>query len=704
MKTIYQLLFLILIGCQSCTTYDTESVENNPLLNEFNTPYETLPFEKIKPEHILPAADFCIKNMLKEMKRVSKLKEAPTFENTMLPILNEADKVIEVIFYAGNLNSANSNKEIQKAVQKTETKLTVGLAKMVFNKKLIKRIKFLYDNQTNLANNSQKAAVEIIYTNYFQDFSELGFFKKLKYAILTVKGSNLSSKFSKNLLDENNAYELHITNIDELAGIPQLAIVAAAETAKKKEKEGWIFTLHQPSINPVLMYAQNRDIRKKIYRAAVSKGNHNDGLDNKKLIKKIIEMRIKTSQLLGYETFAHLALKNRMASTPETVNKFIQELTTAVKPYAEKEIQEIKDYMAREGINGEPQQWDYPFYATKLKEERFGYNEEETRPFFELNSVKQGVFDLATTLYGITFQRNTDIQVYHEDVEVYEVFDENKSFLGILYLDFFPRDGKNAGAWNTMYKNQKITNGKKIRPHTSIVTNFTKPTDNKPALLTFGEVSIFMHEFGHALHMLFSNVEYAFIGPFSVYTDFIELPSQIMENWLVEKDWLNQWAKHYENGEKIPDELLDKMIAGKNYFSGLYQFNWLSRDKLDMEWHLLKEFPSQGVKAFEVQTTKEYSFLPQMEEACISTNFSHIFALGYAAGYYSYHWANVLDADAFVLFKENGIFDKATATSFRKNILEKGALEHPMILYSRFRGSEPSIDAMLARSGFKAYP
>jgi peptidyl-dipeptidase Dcp len=607
-----------------------------------------------------------------------------------------------VIMFVSNLNGANSNPEIQEAAQKTETKLTVGLAKMVFNKKLINRIKVLYENRENLANNSQKAAVEILYTNYFKDFSELGFFKKLKYAILTVKGSTLSSKFSKNLLDENNAYELHITNIDELEGIPQLAIDSAAETAKKKGKMGWIFTLHEPSITPVLKYAKNRDIREKIYRAYVSKGNHNNDLDNKKIIEKIIKMRIKTAQLLGYETYAHYALKNRMASTPETVNNFIQELTTAVKPYAEKEIQEIKNYMVSESLNDEPQQWDYSYYATKLKEERYGYNEEETRPYFALNNVKQGVFDLATTLYGITFQRNMDIQVYHKDVEVYEVFDESKSFLGILYLDFFPREGKDAGAWNTNYKNQKITNGENIRPHTAIITNFTKPTGNKPALLTFGEASIFLHEFGHALHSLFSNVEYAFIGTQSVYWDFIELPSQIMQNWAMEKEWLNQWAKHYESGEKIPDELLDKIIAGRNYFSGLSQYNWLGRDKLDMNWHLLKEFPVQGVKAFETEVIKEYNFLPILEEACISTNFSHIFAGGYAAGYYSYHWANVLDADAYEMFKEHGIFDKVTATSFRKNILEKGASEHPMVLYKRFRGNEPSIDAMLVRSGFKA--
>ena len=391
-----------------------------------------------------------------------------------------------------------------------------------------------------------------------------------------------------------------------------------------------------------------------------------------------------------------------MAANPETVDKFIQELTTAVKPYAEKEILEIKNYMAKEGLNGEPQQWDYTYYATKLKEDRYGYKEEETKPYFELNTVKQGVFDLATTLYGITFQRNPDIQVYHEDVEAYEVFDENKSYLGILYLDFFPREGKNAGAWNTNYKNQKITNGKNIRPHTAIVTNFTKPTNNKPALLTYGEINTFLHEFGHALHSLFSNVDYAFIGTQSVYTDFIELPSQIMENWSMEKDWLNKWAKHYESGEKIPDTLLDKIIAGKNYFSGIAQYSWLGRDKLDMDWHLLKEFPAQGVKAFELPIIKEYTFLPIIEEACISTNFGHIFAGGYAAGYYSYHWANVLDADAFVLFKKNGIFDQATATSFRKNILEKGASEPPMVLYTRFRGSEPSINAMLVRSGFKA--
>ena len=702
MKTARQLLFLIFIVSQSCNSSDKKPSESNPLLNEFNTPYQTIPFEEIKPEHILPAADFVLKSTLKEMKRISKLKEAPTFENTISPILNEADKVFVIFFYANNLNSANSNDEIQKATQKLQTRFMVAMAKMVFNNKLINRLKVLYNDRSNLAGNGQRAAVEMIYTRYLEDISKLGFFKKLKYAVLMVKGSTLSSKFSKNLLDGNNAYELHITNPDELDGIPGLAVDAAAETARNKEKEGWIFTLHRPSYIPVLEYAKNREIREKMYRAVASRGNQNDDLDNKELIGKIIEMRIKTSRLLGYETYAHYALKNRMASTPETVNNFIQELTTAVKPYAEKEIQEIKKHMAGEGLNDEPQLWDISYYSTKLKEERYGYKKEETRPYFELNNVKQGVFDLATTLYGITFQRNVDIQVYHEDVEVYEVFDENKSFLGILYLDFFPREGKHSGAWNTINKPQKIMNGENIRPHTTIVTNFTKPTDSKPALLSFDEVSIFLHEFGHALHMLFSNVEYSLIGSFSVFWDFIELPSQIMENWCMEKTWINQWAKHYESGEKIPDELVDKMIAGKNYFSGLNQFNRIGWNKLDMEWHLLKEFPAQGVKAFEVQAIKEYTFLPVPEEACISTNFSHIFAGAYAAGYYSYHWANVLDADAFVLFKENGIFDKATAASFRKNILEKGATEHPMELFKRFRGSEPSIDAMLVRSGFKA--
>jgi peptidyl-dipeptidase Dcp len=702
MKTVYSLLFLILLASQACSRYDTESVKNNPLLNDFNTPYKTLPFNQIKPEHLLPAADLCIKSLLKESKRISKLNEVPTFENTMTPLLLEADKVLMVATYISNLNSANSNKEIQEAAQKSEKKLTVGLVKMVFNTNLIRRIKFLYDNRANLVNLNQRAAVEIIYTNYFKDFSELSFFKKLKYAYYSIKGSNLSSKYAKNILDENNAFELNITNRKELEGIPQLSIDAAAETAKKKGKEGWIFTLQEPSIRPILKYAKNRDIREKIYRAAASKGNHNDDLDNKNLIKKIIEMRIKTSQLLGYETYAHYALKNRMAKSPETVNKFIQELTDAVKPYAEKEIQEIKNYMASEGLNGEPQLWDYSYYATKMKEERYGYQDEETRPYFELNHTKQSVFDLATQLYGVTFQRNTAIQVYHQDVEAYEVFDQNKNFLGILYLDFFPREGKNPGAWCANYQYQKIVNGENIRPHISIVTNFTRPTANKPALLSFGEVSTFLHEFGHALHSLFSNVEYAFIGSFFVYTDFVELPSQIMQNWALEKIWLTQWAKHYESGEKIPEELLDKMIAGKNYFSGLTQFGWLSLDKLDMEWHLLKEFPSQGVKAFETEITKEYTFQPLLEEACISTNFSHIFAGGYAAGYYSYHWANVLDADAFILFKKNGIFDQVTANSFRKNILEKGASEPPMVLYTRFRGSEPSINAMLMRSGFKA--
>ena len=442
-------------------------------------------------------------------------------------------------------------------------------------------------------------------------------------------------------------------------------------------------------------------IKEKIFRAYAIRGNQNNDFDNKELIKKTIKLRMKSSQLLGYETYAHFALRERMASTPENVERFLQDLTVSVKPFAERDIKEIRAYMANQGVVGEPQPWDYSYYITKLKEERYGYKEEETRPYFALNNVKQGIFDLSTTLYDITFQRNLDIQVYHEDVEAYEVFDADKSFLGVLYMDFFPREGKNAGAWNTNYVSQKIRNGMNIRPHTSIVTNFNEPTEDKPALLTFGEMNTFIHEFGHALHMLFSQVDYAIIGSGGVCWDFIELPSQIMENWAVEKVWLEQWAKHYETGEKIPDDLVHKIIASKNFFSGYSEFNMIALDKLDMAWHLLSKLPDAGVKEFEAEAISDYKLIPDLEEASISTRFSHIFAGGYAAGYYSYHWANVLDADAYALFQEKGIFDKVTATSFRKNILEKGATEDPMVLYKRFKGSEPGIDAMLARRGLK---
>jgi len=701
MRASYKLIFIVFILIQACSSkQDQETIKNNPLLNEFQTPHQTLPFDEITSEHLLPAFHVTFKNLLKELKKISKLKDTPTFENTILPIEIEVDNITNLVTVTYNLNSANTNDEIQEVVQKMETKLGVGVARLVFNKKLIRRIKFVYDHRENLPTISQKAATEKIYI-MFQDFVGLGFLKKLRFAIYEIKGSSLSSKFSRNLLDEANAFELHIVDSTELRGIPQLAMEAAAETAKERGKEGWVFTLHRPSYTPVIRYARNREIREKIYRAYARRGNQNNDSDNKELIKKTIKLRMKSSQLLGYETYAHFALRERMASTPEKVDQFLQELTVAVKPFADRDIREIRAYMANQGVEGEPPPWDYSYYITKLKEERYGYKEEETRPYFALNNVKQGIFDLSTTLYGITFQRNLDIQVYHEDVEAYEVFDEDNSFLGVLYMDFFPREGKRAGAWNTNYMSQKIRNGINIRPHTSIVTNFNEPTEDKPALLTFGEMNTFIHEFGHALHMLFSQVDYAIIGSGGVYWDFIELPSQIMENWAVEKVWLEQWAKHYETGEKIPDDLVHKIIASKNFFSGYSEFNMIALDKLDMAWHLLTELPGAGVKEFEAEAISDYKLIPDLEEATISTRFSHIFAGGYAAGYYSYHWANVLDADAYELFQEKGIFDKATATSFRKNILEKGATEDPLVLYKRFKGSEPGIDAMLVRRGLK---
>ncbi|RKZ65276.1 MAG: M3 family peptidase [Gammaproteobacteria bacterium] len=699
MKLINTIVFSILIICQACnSTNDQELINDNPLLIESRTLHQTLPFEEIESKHLLPAFQVTFKDLLKKFQRISKLKEEPSFENTILPIEIEIDRITSIILYTYNLNSALNDDEIQEATQKMETKLGIGVARVVFNKKLIRRVKSVYDHRENLPKQSQKAATEKIYF-MFQDFVDLGFFKKLKFAWLEIKSSTLASKFSRNLLDEARSFELHIKDSSELVGIPQMAIEAAAETAEEKGKEGWIFTLHRPSYSPVIRYAQNREIREKIYRAYAVRGNQNNDFDNKKLIKKTVSLRMKRAQLMGYETYAHFALRERMASTPATVNQFLQELTNAVKPFAERDIQEIRAYIVDQGIEGEPQAWDYSYYITKLKEERYGYKEEETRPYFALSSVKQGVFHLSTILYGVTFRKNSEIQVYHEDVEAYEVFDEDKSFLGVLYLDFFPREGKSAGAWNTIVKSQKVRNGINIRPHTVIVTNFNGPTENMPALLTFGEMNTFMHEFGHALHQLFSQVDYAIIGSGAVYWDFIELPSQIMENWAVEKVWLNQWATHFETGEKIPDVLVDKIIESRNYMSGYDEFNGILLDRLDMAWHSLTKLPEIGVKEFETAAISDYKLLPDLDEACISTRFSHIFSGGYAAGYYSYHWANVLDADAYTLFTENGIFDKATATAFRKNILEKGALEHPMVLYKSFKGSEPTIDAMLARRG-----
>lgn len=511
--------------------------------------------------------------------------------------------------------------------------------------------------------------------------------------------SQLGLKFDENLLAETNGFTLHITREEDLAGLPESAKEQAALTAKEKNLEGWVFTLHAPSYIPFLKYADKRDLREKLYRAYSSRGNKDNDYNNNGIIKRMVALRLEKANLLGYKNYAEYALADRMAQTPEAVNDFLARLLEASHPYALAEKKEVEDFARKSGFTGELQRWDWAYYSNKLKQEKYALDDEMLKPYFKLEKVQEGVFGLAHSLYGLTFKEVNNIPKYHEDVKTFEVYDKDGSFLAVLYTDFFPRESKGGGAWMTEFRGQHRQNGKDVRPLVSIVMNFTKPTETKPSLLTFDEVTTFLHEFGHALHGMLSKVTYNSTSGTNVYRDFVELPSQVMENWAFEKEWLDQWAAHYETGEKIPAEYITKIHNAANFQSGYQSDRQISFGLVDMAWHTVTGEVKETVAAFEQQAMSATETFPAVDSSCFSAGFGHIFGGGYAAGYYSYKWAEVLDADAFSVFKQNGIFNAATADSFRKNILEKGGSEHPMILYKRFRGQEPQIDALLERSG-----
>ncbi len=525
-----------------------------------------------------------------------------------------------------------------------------------------------------------------------------------QYRQLTNELSKLTLDFSENNLKETNRYQMLLTDKASIAGLPEIIVEAAAETARSENKEGWAFTLHAPSYVPFMTYADNRELRHKLYIAYNTKCTHDNEFNNIEIVKKLVNTRMKIAQLLGYKDYAEYTLKKRMAENSDAVYKLLNQLLEAYTPTAQKEYLEVQE-LAREeqGDDFIVMPWDWSYYSNKLKNKKFNINEEMLRPYFELEQVKKGVFGLAERLYGITFRKNTEIPVYHKDVEAYEVFDKDGKFLSVLYTDFHPRPGKRAGAWMTSYKEQWIdpVTGEDSRPHISVVMNFTKPTESKPALLTFNEVETFLHEFGHSLHGMFANSTYQSLSGTNVYWDFVELPSQIMENFAIEKEFLNTFARHYETGEVLPDELIQRLVDASNFNAAYACLRQVSFGLLDMAWYT-RNTPFEGdVKAYEQEAWKDAQVLPIVKEACMSTQFSHIFAGGYSAGYYSYKWAEVLDADAFSLFKQQGIFNREVADSFRNNILSKGGTEHPMLLYKRFRGQEPTIDALLIRNGIK---
>lgn len=677
----------------------------NPFFEKYTTPYGTVPFDKIKTEHYEPAIREGIRQQAAEIDAIVNNPEAPTFANTILAYEKSGELLNRVTTVFGNLRSAETNDDLQILAQEMMPLLSEHSNNISLNEELFKRVKAVYNQKEQLnLTPEQTKLLENIYDGFIRRGANLQGEAQKQYRQLTKELSSLTLQFSENNLKEINNYQLVLTDKAQLAGLPESAIEAAAETAKEKGVEGWVFTLQAPSYIPFMTYADNRDLRHEIYMAYNTKCTHNNEYNNIDIVKKLVNTRMAIAQLLGYENFAQYTLKKRMAEDSDAVYNLLNQLLEAYTPTAKKEYQEVQELARQEqGAGFTVMPWDWSYYSNKLKDKKFNINEEMLRPYFELEKVKEGVFGLATRLYGITFKKNIDIPVYHKDVDAYEVLDKDNKTLAILYTDFHPRTGKRAGAWMTEYKGQWIDEktGENSRPHVSIVMNFTKPTGNKPALLTFDEVETFLHEFGHSLHGMFANSTYESLSGTSVYWDFVELPSQIMENFAIEKEFLNTFAQHYQTDEKLPEELIKRLVDASNFNAAYACLRQVSFGLLDMAWYT-RNTPFEGdVKEYEQQSWAKAQILPVVKDACMSTQFSHIFAGGYSAGYYSYKWAEVLDADAFSLFKQKGIFNREVAESFRNNILSKGGTEHPMILYKRFRGQEPTIDALLIRNGIK---
>ena len=677
----------------------------NPFFEKYTTPYGTVPFDKIKTEHYEPAIREGIRQQTAEIDAIVNNPEAPTFANTILAYEKSGELLDRVTTVFGNLRSAETNDDLQTLAQEMMPLLSEHSNNISLNEELFKRVKAVYNQKEQLnLTPEQTKLLENIYDGFIRRGANLQGEAQKQYRQLTKELSSLTLQFSENNLKEINNYQLVLTDKAQLAGLPESAIEAAAETAKEKGVEGWVFTLQAPSYIPFMTYADNRDLRHELYMTYNTKCTHNNEYNNIDIVKKLVNTRMAIAQLLGYENFAQYTLKKRMAEDSDAVYNLLNQLLEAYTPTAKKEYQEVQELARQEqGAEFTVMPWDWSYYSNKLKDKKFNINEEMLRPYFELEKVKEGVFGLATRLYGITFKKNADIPVYHKDVDAYEVLDKDNKTLAILYTDFHPRTGKRAGAWMTEYKGQWIDEktGENSRPHVSIVMNFTKPTGNKPALLTFDEVETFLHEFGHSLHGMFANSTYESLSGTSVYWDFVELPSQIMENFAIEKEFLNTFAQHYQTDEKLPEELIKRLVDASNFNAAYACLRQVSFGLLDMAWYT-RNTPFEGdVKEYEQQSWAKAQILPIVKDACMSTQFSHIFAGGYSAGYYSYKWAEVLDADAFSLFKQKGIFNREVAESFRNNILSKGGTEHPMILYKRFRGQEPTIDALLIRNGIK---
>lgn len=672
----------------------------NPLLATYHTPYNTAPFHLIKTEHYEPAILKGMEMHDEEIDAIVNNPEQPTFANTIVALEGSGGTLDRATTILGNLLSAETSDELQAIAQRVMPKLSEHNNNISLNEKLFARIKAVYESpESAQLNQEDRMLLDKTYDGFIRNGANLPEADKERFRQISSELSVLTLQFSQNNLNETNSYELPLA-LEQLDGVPESAIESYAQTAKEKGKEGYIVTLHAPSFIPFMKYGRNRELRKQLYMAYNTQCIQDNENNNTEIVKKLVNLRLERAQLLGFQTAADYVLTKRMAENSQNVYQLLNQLLEAYTPTAHKEVAEVVSLAKElEGEDFELMPWDWAYYSEKLKEKLFNLNEEELRPYFELSKVIEGVFGLATRLYGITFQKNEEIPVYHPDVETYEVFDENQELLAILYTDFHPRASKRSGAWMTSFKEQWKDKNGNSRPHVSITMNFTKPSANKPALLTFSEVNTFLHEFGHALHGMFANTTYQSLSGTNVYWDFVELPSQIMENFAIEKEFLNTFAKHYQTNEPIPAEMIQRIVDASNFNVAYACLRQLSFGLLDMAWYTRTEPFDGDVRSYEKEAWAKTQLLPNVPEACMTVQFSHIMAGGYSAGYYSYKWAEVLDADAFSLFKEKGIFNKEVANSFRKHVLSKGGTEHPMTLYKRFRGQTPDIDALLKRNG-----
>ncbi len=690
---------LLIAGSALALICSCNSMEN-PLLKESSAPFGAPEFDKIRNEHYLPAFEAGIAEAKAEIDAIVANQDEPTFENTIeaMEVSGQTLNNVAGIFF--NLMEANTNDEMQQIAESVSPMLTEYSMYVSLNADLFQKVKSVYEKRNELGlDPDQMKLLEDNYKGFVRGGANLSEEDKELYSKWSEELSLLTLQFSKNVLAATNAYVLNITDSTQLGGLPEFVKTMAAETAAEKGLEGWAFTLDAPSYSPFLKYSDERELRKQIWTAYNTRaiGGEND---NTEIVKKIVDLRIKIANILGYETYADYALEDRMAKNKLTVNEFIKNLLEPSMAFAKKDVADVYAYAKKNGFeDSQLQSWDFSYWSEKYQQAEYSLSAEELKPYFQLESCIDAVLGLATRLYGITFKELDNVPVYHPDVKVYEVNDVDGSHLALFYADFFPRASKRGGAWMTEFRGQSIRNGVEYRPFISTVMNFTKPTADAPALITHDELTTFLHEFGHALHGMFARGRYGSLTGTNVSRDFVELPSQIMENWAFEPEYLNSFAKHYQTGEPIPAELIEKVVAAKNYLAGYAQVRQLHFGYLDMAWHSLTELPAESAVEFEQKVLAPYAVMPAVEGSAFSTSFSHIFSGGYSAGYYSYKWAEVLEADAFSLFKEKGIFNTEVSGSFRKNILEKGGTEDEAVIYRNFRGHDPEPQALMEKLG-----